>query len=142
MLREFIDAYYHKHDFEITQMMESYIESVASDPNRLPHEVYGIVEREKTPILFINFDDPGVPVPQDCVQFIDGGSAPRVFASITTDDWIRGIMQKWWIMVDDDNILVIGCFPRRGNIPLVVDRFSEFPPRSFRGLRSYYEDVF
>ncbi|KAJ8078333.1 hypothetical protein PM082_000540 [Marasmius tenuissimus] len=122
MLREFIDAYYIQHGPEIFSLFRTYITSLKSDGGK--HE---ILDQCKTPFLFIDFNNPSIPNPKDCVRFLDTKTVFEILP-IASPEWFSGIIRKWWTEVTEGNVLMIGCFPRTGNIPLLVERISRFPP--------------
>ncbi|KAL0069932.1 hypothetical protein AAF712_002827 [Marasmius tenuissimus] len=131
MLREFVDAYYIQHGAEIISLFRTYITSLKSAGGKDE-----ILDQRKTPFLYIDFNSPSIPNPKDCVRFLDTKTVLEILP-IASPEWFSGIIRKWWAEVTEGNVLMIGCFPRTGNIPLLVERISRFPPP--QGASNYVE---
>ncbi|KAK1225460.1 hypothetical protein PQX77_011609 [Marasmius sp. AFHP31] len=133
MLREFVVAYYVRHGLEIISLFEDYITSLRSAGGE--HE---IIDQEKTPFLFIDFRGPEIPAPNDCVRFYDAKTISEILPLAPPERFSK-IVQKWWVEVNEGNVLVLGCFPRTANLPLLVERLSRFPPPW--GASDYEDDL-
>ncbi|KAL0574018.1 hypothetical protein V5O48_007940 [Marasmius crinis-equi] len=125
--RKWVDLYIARNVDYITTAHRNYVTSVQS----ISHINGQIKNGTKNPILILNFDQPFVPVPRDCIEFIDNGSL--LFHIRQKYPWNgTGLMQRFIDMwgqrtVDASKVLVLAIFPRNDTYPFPFQGLVDFP---------------